>query len=177
MPSVAGPGGRAVPHAIFRACAAGSWSISTRAGSSGSASGSTRARGPRYNTAPTQLVPVVVERDGKRELRFMRWGLVPYWVDDPSVGSRMINARAETVATKPSFREAFRWRRCLIPADAFYEWQQVPGARRKQPYAIGLADGEPFAFAGLWETWQPPEGGEAVETCAIITCPPTRSWW
>jgi putative SOS response-associated peptidase YedK len=126
--------------------------------------------GPRFNVAPTQLVPVVVERDGARELRPMVWGLVPSWASDPASGNRMINARAETVATKPAFRWAFKLRRCLILASSFYEWQEVPGAKKRQPHVIGLASGEPFAFAGLYETWQPPEGGEAVETCTIITC-------
>lgn len=126
--------------------------------------------GPRYNIAPTQLVPVVIERERTRELRIMRWGLVPSWATDSTIGNRLINARAESLATKPAFREAFRSRRCLVPATSFYEWQQIAGARRKQPYAVGRPDGEPFAFAGLWERWAPRGGGEPLETFTIITC-------
>jgi putative SOS response-associated peptidase YedK len=125
---------------------------------------------PRYNIAPTQAVPVVrvlranPETKG-RELVPLRWGLVPPWADDPSVGNRLINARAETVAGKPSFRGAFRHRRCLIPADGFYEWRKE-GAK-KQPVYVRRKDGQPFAFAGLWEEWE--REGEVIESCAIIT--------
>jgi len=121
--------------------------------------------GPRYNIAPTQPV-IVVNDDGSRHLTEMRWGLIPSWAKEPTIGNRMINARAETVATKPAFRAALRKRRCLIPADGFYEWQQV--GRRKQPVYITLKTREPFSFAGLWETWTSPEG-EEVRTCTIIT--------
>ena len=122
---------------------------------------------PRYNIAPTQEAPVVrLERDGGRELVPLRWGLIPSWVKDSSIGNRLINARDDTVAEKPAFRTAFRQRRCLVPADGFYEWQARPGG--KQPYRIGLADDGLFAFAGLWEWWKSREG-ESLETYTIIT--------
>jgi putative SOS response-associated peptidase YedK len=122
---------------------------------------------PRYNIAPTQPVAIIrAAPDGPaRHLSLARWGLVPSWAQDLAFGNRMINARAETVADKPAFRSAFRRRRCLIPASGFYEWRAQDGG--KQPYLIGLAGGRPFALAGLWETWGP--GGEAVESCAILT--------
>jgi putative SOS response-associated peptidase YedK len=124
---------------------------------------------PRYNIAPSQPVPAVrVDRDtGRRTVDLLRWGLVPRWADDSSIGYRMINARAETAATKPAYRSAMKYRRCLVPADAFYEWQKTPSGR-KQPYAIQMADGAPFAFAGLWEHWQDAHGNE-LETCTILT--------
>ena len=119
-----------------------------------------------YNVAPTQGVATVLEEDGRRRLEVFRWGLIPPWADDPQIGSRMINARSETAPEKPSFRRAFRERRCLIPADGFYEWQRTNGA--KQPFYIHMHDGHPFAFAGLWESWS--KGGEGeVRTCAILT--------
>jgi putative SOS response-associated peptidase YedK len=121
--------------------------------------------GPRYNIAPTQTV-IVVNDDGTRHLTEMQWGLIPSWAKHPAIGNRMINARAETVATKPAFRVTLRKRRCLIPADGFYEWQQV--GRRKQPVYIALKTREPFSFAGLWEAWTSPEG-EEVRSCTIIT--------
>jgi len=121
--------------------------------------------GPRYNIAPTQTV-IVANDDGSRHLTEMRWGLIPSWAKDPTIGNRMINARAETVATKPAFRVALRKRRCLIPADGFYEWQPV--GRRKQPVYIILKRRKPFSFAGLWEAWTSPEG-EEVRSCTIIT--------
>ncbi len=126
------------------------------------------ARSPRYNVAPTQEVLAVVRRPdaSKRQARLLRWGLIPMWVEGPAVGSRMINARAETVATKPAFRRAFRERRCLILADGFYEWQRREG--RKQPFYIRLDDGQPFAFAGLWERWVPLDG-QPLDSCTIIT--------
>ena len=120
---------------------------------------------PRYNIALTQTV-IVVSDDGTRHLTQMQWGLIPSWAKDPAIGNRMINARAETVATKPAFRVALRKRRCLIPADGFYEWQPV--WRRKQPVYITLKTREPFSFAGLWETWSSPDGQE-IKTCTIIT--------
>jgi len=120
---------------------------------------------PHYNIAPTQTV-IVVNDDGTRHLTQMRWGLIPSWAKDPAIGNRMINARAETVATKPAFRVALRKRRCLIPADGFYEWQPV--GRRKQPVYITLKSREPFSFAGLWEAWTSPDG-ETIKTCTIIT--------
>jgi putative SOS response-associated peptidase YedK len=121
---------------------------------------------PSYNIAPTQGVAAVLEEGGQRRLEVLRWGLIPPWADDPQIGSRMINARSETASEKPSFRRAFRERRCLIPADGFYEWRRTNGA--KQPYYIHMQDGRPFAFAGLWESWS--KGGEGeVRTCTILT--------
>ncbi len=121
----------------------------------------------RYNIAPTQEVAAVRgDGGGARELVMLRWGLVPSWATDISIGAKMINARAETVAEKPAFRSAFRHRRCLVPADGFYEWRAEDG--RKQPFRIGMKGGAPFAFAGLWERWEP-EGGDVVETVAIVT--------
>ena len=129
---------------------------------------------PRYNIAPTQDAAVVRLSDGgTRELTLLRWGLIPSWSKDAAIGSRMINARAETVADKPSFRSAFRHRRCLVPADGFYEWRTEDG--RKQPFRIGMKGGAPFAFAGLWEQWTATAAstgiseGESVETFAILT--------
>ncbi|NJN82876.1 MAG: SOS response-associated peptidase [Caldilineaceae bacterium] len=127
----------------------------------------------RYNIAPTQPVAVVRLRpqDHEREWALVRWGLVPSWSKEPSIGSRMINARSETVSEKPSFRAAFKRRRCLIPSDGFFEWQRIDKA--KQPYFIHLADGGPFAFAGLWEQWAGADGSE-METCTILTCEPNE---
>lgn len=123
---------------------------------------------PRYNIAPMQDVPVIrASSHGGRELAMVRWGLVPRWAKDPSIGSRMINARAETLAQKPSFRTALRKHRCLIPANGFYEWKVVAGGA-KQPLHIGMKDGAPFAFAGLTERWLAPDG-EVLDTCTIIT--------
>ncbi len=126
---------------------------------------------PRYNIAPSQPVAVVRAHSdsGKRECLLLRWGLIPLWAKDPAIGYKMINARAETVSEKPAFRGPFRNRRCLILADGFYEWQQE--GRRKQPFYIRLKDRRPFAFAGLWDRWEPP-GGEAVESCTILTTEP-----
>ncbi len=118
-----------------------------------------------YNVAPTQEVPAILGNDGERRLELLRWGLVPAWADDPQVGSRMINARSETAPEKPSFRRAFRDRRCLIPADGFYEWKRTSDG--KQPYRIHMGDGRPFAFAGLWESWD--KGREEIRSCAILT--------
>ncbi|HTP99831.1 MAG TPA: SOS response-associated peptidase [Casimicrobiaceae bacterium] len=124
--------------------------------------------GPRYNIAPMQDIPVVrLSRTGERELAQVRWGLVPRWAKDPSIGARMINARAETLAEKPAFRTSLRRHRCLVPADGFYEWKAVPGAG-KQPYHIGMKDGAPFALAGLTERWLSADG-ETLDTCTIVT--------
>jgi putative SOS response-associated peptidase YedK len=120
----------------------------------------------RYNIAPTQLAPVVRARDGARELALLRWGLVPPRANALTVGTRMINARAEGVEDKPAFRGAVRSRRCIVPATGFYEWKGAPG--RKQPYAITLPDRALFGLAGLWETWRP-TSGEPVETFTIVT--------
>jgi putative SOS response-associated peptidase YedK len=119
-----------------------------------------------YNTAPTTDVFVVYEDGGTRRLDTFHWGLVPAWAKDLSVGNRMINARAETVASKPAFRRAFAKRRCILPVDGFYEWKAVPGQKRKQPYFIHRPDGEPFAFAGLWEQWKGTPGGGGDEAAA-----------
>ncbi len=124
---------------------------------------------PNYNVAPTQEVAAVLSEGGERRLELLRWGLIPSWADDPGIGSRMINARAETAPEKPSFRRAFRERRCLIPADGFYEWKRTDGA--KQPYYIRMREGRPFAFAGLWEAWND-DGGPEIRSCAILTTAP-----
>ena len=121
---------------------------------------------PAYNITPTQQV-LTVTNSGERHAEYMRWGLIPFWAKDAKIGYRMINARGETVAEKPSFRTAFRRQRCLILADGFYEWQKL-GGKQKRPMRITLKSGEPFAFAGLWETWKNPEG-ETVKSCTIIT--------
>ena len=121
---------------------------------------------PHYNIAPSQLVPVVRESGGGRQLAMLKWGLVPHWARDAAIGARLINARAETLATTPAFRDAYRHRHCLVPADAFYEWKPVAG--RKQPYCIRMRDRSPFGMAGLWERWKDP-GGQVIETCTIVT--------
>ena len=100
----------------------------------------------------------------------MRWGLIPYWAKDPSIGLKTINAMSETAAEKPAFRDAMRWRRCLIPADGFYEWKRL-GSKEKQPYSFGMEDDSPFAFAGLWDRWRD-QAGEMIETCTILTTKP-----
>ncbi len=125
---------------------------------------------PRYNIAPTQPVFTVVQEPGQpqRQCQWMRWGLIPWWAKDPKIGNRLINARAETLREKPSFRNAIRNRRCLIVADGFYEWQRL--GKHKQPYHIRLKSGQPFALAGLWEVWQPGKG-EVITSCTIITTP------
>ncbi|MEM7224915.1 MAG: SOS response-associated peptidase [Pseudomonadota bacterium] len=124
---------------------------------------------PRYNVAPTQQVPAVRRgADGKRHYGSLRWGLIPFWAKDMKIGPRLINARAETVTEKPSFRTALKQRRCLIAADGFYEWSGAKGA--KQPHRFTLADGGPFGFAGLWERWRDPADGTEIESCTIITC-------
>jgi len=126
---------------------------------------------PRYNAAPSQDIPVVTNPDA-RDVEMLRWGLIPSWAKDPKIGYRMINARSETIQEKSSFRNAFKQRRCLILADGFYEWQKSPQkGTPKRPFYFQLADGSPFAFAGIWETWRSPEG-DAVHSCTIITCPP-----
>lgn len=126
---------------------------------------------PSWNVAPTRDVFAVAESKSagdKRALGSFRWGLVPSWAKDPSEGARRINARAETVATAPTFRKALQSKRCIVPADAFYEWEKVEGQKRKQPWLIKRADGELLAFAGLWEAWRDVEG-KWLRTCAIIT--------
>jgi putative SOS response-associated peptidase YedK len=128
---------------------------------------------PRYNIAPTQEI-LVVRADaasGRREAAMLRWGLIPSWSKEPASGPPMINARGESIAEKPSFRTATRRRRCLIPADGFYEWQKAGGgSAKKQPYYIHFDDNRPFAFAGLWESWRPKEQeGDGIESCTIVT--------
>jgi putative SOS response-associated peptidase YedK len=124
---------------------------------------------PRYNIAPMQMVPIVrVNAAGERELVQVRWGLVPRWAKDPSIGARMINARAETASTRGAFRHALARRRCLVPADGFYEWQA--GASGKQPMHVARRDRRPFGMAGLFERWLSPDG-EVLDTCTILTTP------
>jgi putative SOS response-associated peptidase YedK len=122
---------------------------------------------PHFNIAPSQSVAVVRQQPEthQRELALLRWGLIPFWADDPSIGNRMANARSETAATKPSFRRAFRSRRCLVVADGFYEWRKTDG--KKQPYYVRLKNDQPFGLAGLWEWWD--KQGEPIESCAILT--------
>ena len=123
---------------------------------------------PRYNIAPTQFIAGIRRgEDQQSELVMLRWGLIPFWAKDPSIGNRMINARAETVAEKPSFRNAYKKRRCLILADGFYEWCKE--GEQKTPYLVSLADASPFAFAGLWEQWTSKESDESIQSTAIIT--------
>jgi len=128
---------------------------------------------PRYNVAPSQAVPAV-RNDGSRRIEPLRWGLVPFFARDPSIGDRMINARSETAAEKPAFREAFRHRRCLVFADGFYEWRENPGRRAKTPMYVQVEDGRPFAFAGLWESWRGPGEDEPLRSCTILTTEPNE---
>jgi len=128
----------------------------------------------RYNIAPSQPVAVVRRREGepRRRLELVRWGLVPAWAKQPRRRGPLINARSETAAGSPAFRDALEKRRCLVPADAFYEWQAVPGSKAKQPYLIRMADERPFALAGIWEP--EPWGSGEGETCAILTTAPNE---
>ena len=130
--------------------------------------------GPSWNVAPQTFQPVVrLNRDTReREIVMMRWGLIPFWAKDPKIAYKTINARVETVDTAPSYREAFKKRRCLIPADSFYEWKKVPGG--KIPFSIGMKDDAPFVFAGLWEGWKDPTTDEWLRTCTIITGEPNE---
>lgn len=128
---------------------------------------------PRYNIAPGQQVAALRLSSGFKEMVMLRWGLIPFWAKDARIGSRLINARAETLEVKPSFRESFGKKRCLIPADGFYEWKEIPGQKTRQPYYITRTDNEPFAMAGLWSTWKNKATGEAVESCTIITTAPS----
>lgn len=126
---------------------------------------------PRFNIAPTQMAPVVRRSDDGRRMDMLRWGLIPSWSKDKNIASKLINARGETVAQKPSFRDAYKKRRCLVPVDGFYEWRKEGEA--KQPYRIGFRGGTPFVFAGLWESWTVPNGqedaGDVIETYTIVT--------
>jgi putative SOS response-associated peptidase YedK len=126
---------------------------------------------PRYNIAPTQPVPIIRQhpKEPRREMSLVRWGLIPSWAKDASGAARMINARSESVATKPAFRDALMYRRCLVPADGFYEWSRT--GKTKQPYCFEVREGELFAFAGLWERWKDPSG-QWVTSCSILTTTP-----
>ncbi len=123
---------------------------------------------PHYNIAPSRMIPAVLEKDGMRIVEPLKWGLIPSWSKDDSFASKLINARSETLSEKPSFREAFKKRRCIIPASGFYEWDKK-GKGAKQPYYFYLKDKEVFGFAGLWEEWTDKESGEITQTCTIIT--------
>ncbi|OUQ86263.1 DUF159 family protein [Brevibacillus brevis] len=124
---------------------------------------------PRYNIAPGQLIPAIISDQGKRRLGQLKWGLVPFWSKDEKVGYKMINAKSETLREKPAFKNLFARKRCIIPADDFYEWKKV--GKEKQPMRIMMKTGEPFAFAGLYDTWTSPEG-EKLHSCTIITTTP-----
>jgi putative SOS response-associated peptidase YedK len=133
---------------------------------------------PHYNLAPSQDMAVIRTLPGRtgRRIELLRWGLVPWWAEEPKIGNRMINARADTLLEARAFREAARQRRCLVVVDGFYEWQDV-GKRRKQPYLVRRADGKPFALAGLWERWKPkgaPKDAPRLETCTVVTVDPQR---
>ena len=128
---------------------------------------------PRWNIAPTQYVAAVRESGGPRALAMLHWGLVPAWAKERAIGARMINARAETLAGKPSFRSAFQRRRCLVPADGWYEWQRAGAV--KQPWYMSFDDGRPFGMAGLWERWRDPVSGEPLESCCIVTTTPSAA--
>jgi putative SOS response-associated peptidase YedK len=124
--------------------------------------------GPRYNAAPMQWLPVIRQRpSGERVMQTLRWGLLPSWAKDETIANRLINARAETLSEKPSFRTAYRKRRCIVPADGFYEWAKRPDG--KQPYYIHASDGSILAFAGLWERWTRPDDGESIDSFTIVT--------
>lgn len=126
---------------------------------------------PRYNIAPSQRVLVVrAHADGERRLAPVRWGLIPHWSRDESIGSRLINARSETAREKPAYRDAMRHRRCLVPADGFYEWKRTAGSKR--PMLIRRADGRSLAMGGLWESWSDPQTENTIETLAVLTCAP-----
>ena len=127
---------------------------------------------PRYNIAPTQPIAIVRMVEGKRQFALVRWGLIPSWVKDPRAFSLVINARGESVNEKPAFKNAMKYRRCLVPADGFYEWKR--SGERKQPYFVRRRGGGPLAFAGLWESWMGPNG-EELETAAIVTTQASRS--
>lgn len=126
---------------------------------------------PRYNIAPSQQVPVVIRQNGDNRLHMLRWGLIPYWAKDMSIGNKLINARAETLEEKPSFRKSLEQKRCLVLADGFYEWKSE--GRVKRPYRFTLQDGGTFAFAGLWDSWLSPTG-QRINSCTIITTTPNK---
>lgn len=124
---------------------------------------------PRYNIPPGSDVLVIRMKDDERVADLVHWGLIPSWAKDPTIGNRMANARADTAFEKPSFRNAIKSRRCLIPADVFYEWKVVPGQTRKQPHAIRMKDGSVFGLAGIWEYWRPKDGGDGIVSCSVLT--------
>ncbi len=124
-----------------------------------------------YNVAPTQLHPVITN-DHPDQIQFFKWGLIPFWAKDAKIGSRMINSRIETITEKPSFRNAIKRRRCLVPFDGFYEWKKID--KRKQPYYIHLKTKEVFAMAGIWEKWKHPENGQLIYSFSVITQPPNK---
>jgi putative SOS response-associated peptidase YedK len=129
---------------------------------------------PRYNIPPSSDILVVRERKGVTEAEMIRWGLVPSWAKDPNIGNRMANVRSDTALEKSSFRAAMQKRRCLIPADVFYEWQDIPGQKRRKPYAVAIRDGGIFALGGVWEAWRAKDRGEWLITCAILTTEPNE---
>jgi len=129
-----------------------------------------QSQSPRYNIAPSQPIAVVPNRDQK-SLDYFVWGLIPFWAKDPKISYRMINARSETLAEKPSFRAPYKYRRCLILSDGFFEWQKQPGSKSKIPHYIRLANRKPFAFAGLWDHWNAPDGSEIFSATIITTQP------
>jgi putative SOS response-associated peptidase YedK len=126
---------------------------------------------PRWNAAPSQELLVIRRnhKTGDVSLDALRWGLIPYWCSDPKGGRKPINAKGETVRDLPTFREAYRKRRCIVPVDGFFEWKAIKGQKAKQPYAIAMKDGAPFGIAGIWENWKEPSSGERIRTFAVIT--------
>jgi putative SOS response-associated peptidase YedK len=126
---------------------------------------------PRWNGAPSQDLLVIrrARHTGEVSLDPLRWGLIPYWCSDPNGGRKPINAKCETVRTLPTFRDAYRRRRCIVPVDGFFEWKAIEGQKAKQPYAIAMKDGSPFGIGGLWENWKDPKSGEWIRTFTIIT--------
>lgn len=137
------------------------------------ATANSEALDPSWNVAPTDRVYAVAEHEGTRTLGTFKWGLVPWYADSPAVSSKHINARAETVATKPAFKESFARRRCIVPADGFYEWERLE-AGGKLPHFIHSSEGGPLALAGLWGSWKDPEGGDRLTTCTIVTTKPNE---
>jgi putative SOS response-associated peptidase YedK len=129
---------------------------------------------PRYNIAPTQMAPVITESASGRRLELMRWGLVPAWAKDQTIGNKLINARGETVAEKPSFRKSLQSRRCIVPSDGFYEWKKLPDGKSKIPIRLTVGQGDLFGFAGLWDSWKAPDGSE-LRTFTIITTEPNQA--
>lgn len=127
---------------------------------------------PRFNIAPTQPV-LAIPNDGANRADFFIWGLIPSWAKDPAIGNRLINARGETLAEKPSFRGSYKYHRCLVVADGFYEWKKQPGTKTKVPYYIHMKDRQPFAFAGLWDEWHSSDGSQ-IRSCTIVTIEPNE---